>query len=98
MEKAHIIDALGEGPLLLPVLLNAALAANDRAKYYFTLLQAAQARADHPDAAFGDLRPERQAAGIEDESFDGIVAASRRGEDGLYRIPRVQAVCTALYQ
>lgn len=98
MEKAHIIDALGEGPLLLPVLLNAALAANDRAKYYFTLLQAAQARADHPDAAFGDLRVERQAAGIDDESFDGIVAESRQGGDGLYRIPRVQAVCTALYQ
>lgn len=98
MEKAHIIDALGEGPLLLPVLLNAALAANDRAKYYFTLLQAAQGRADHPDAAFSDLRIERQAAGIDDESLDGIVADSRQCEDGLYRIPRVQAVCTALYQ
>lgn len=98
MEKAHIIDALGEGPLLLPVLLNAALAANDRAKYFFTLLQTARSRADRPDTAFSELRVERQAAGIGEESFDGIVATSSRGEGNLYRIPHVQAVCTALYQ
>ena len=98
MEKAHIIDALGEGPLLLPVLLNNALAANDRAKYYFTLLQEAQARARHPDATVSDLRVERQAAGVADEAFDGVVAASARGEGDLYRIPHVQAICTALYQ
>lgn len=98
MEKAHIIDALGESGLLLPTLLNAALAANDRAKYYFSLLQMAQSRAQHPDAPASDLRVERQAAGIADEACDGIVAASCRGEGDLYRIPRVQAVCTALYQ
>lgn len=98
MEKAHIIDALGESGLLLPTLLNAALAANDRAKYHFSLLQMAQSRAQHPDAPASDLRVERQAAGIADEACDGIVAASSRGEGDLYRIPQVQAVCTALYQ
>lgn len=89
MEKAHIIDALGESGLLLPTLLNAALAANDRAKYYFSLLQMAQSRAQHPDAPASDLRVERQAAGIADEACDGIVAASSRGEGDLYRIPQV---------
>ncbi|MBV6476130.1 MAG: DUF47 family protein [Rhodocyclaceae bacterium] len=98
MEKAHIIDALGEGPLLLPALLNGALAANDRAKYFFTLLQTAQGHADRPDGAAPALRIERQAAGIDDEALDGIVAESRRGEGNLYRIPRVQGICTALYQ
>ena len=98
MEKSHIIDALGESGLLLPALLNAALAANDRAKYYFTLLQVAQARALHPEAPAGDLRAERLAAGIAEEAFDGIVTASRRGEGELTRIPRVQDICTALYQ
>ena len=98
MEKAHIIDALGESGLLLPTLLNAALAANDRAKYHFSLLQMAQSRAQHPDAPASDLRVERQAAGIADEACDGIVAASSRGEGDLYRIPQVQAICTALYQ
>ena len=98
VEKAHIIDALGEGTLLLPALLNGALAANDRAKYYFTLLQTAQGHAEQPDAPAAELRAERQAAGIAEESYDAIVAESRRGEGGYYRIPRVQAVCTALYQ
>lgn len=98
MEKAHIIDALGESGLLLPMLLNGALAANDRAKYYFSLLQMAQSRALHPDAPASDLRVERQAAAIAEESCDGIVAASSRGEGDLYRIPQVQAICTALYQ
>lgn len=98
MEKSHIIDALGESPLLLPVLLNGALAANDRAKYYFSLLQVAQGRALHPEAPVSDLRIERQAAGIAEESYDAIVAESSRGEGNLYRIPHVQAICTALYQ
>ena len=37
-EKARIIDALGEPSLLLPALLADALAANDRVKFYFSLL------------------------------------------------------------
>ncbi len=98
MEKAHIIDALGESGLLLPALLNAALAANDRAKYFFTLLQSAQGHADHPDAACSELRGERQAAGIAEEDYDGIVGASRRSDNGHYRVPGVQSVCTRLYQ
>ena len=36
-EKNRIIDALGERKLLLPGLVNAALAANDQTKYLFTL-------------------------------------------------------------
>src|SRR5512141_901204 len=52
-------------------LLGAALAANDRLKYYFTMLQAAQAhaRADGT-AAFADLRAAREACGIADEAFE----------------------------
>jgi len=101
MEKSHIIDALGEESLLLPSLLNSALAANDRAKYLFSLLQMAKARADQPpgaDEPASDLRAERQATGLADESFDAIIAASSKGESDLYRMPRVQAVCAQLYQ
>ncbi|MCK6410783.1 MAG: phosphate transport regulator, partial [Thauera sp.] len=61
-------------------------------------LQTAQGHADRPDGAAPALRIERQAAGIDDEALDGIVAESRRGEGNLYRIPRVQGICTALYQ
>ncbi len=48
MEKSRIVEALGEEGLRLPALLNEALAANDRAKYLFTVLQVAQGHAEHP--------------------------------------------------
>ena len=43
VEKYEILEELGEEKLLLPALVNAALMANDRIKYYFTLIQAARA-------------------------------------------------------
>jgi hypothetical protein len=49
-EKTRILDSLNEQALLLPSLVNRALAANDRVKYRFTLLQAAQAHAERPDS------------------------------------------------
>jgi hypothetical protein len=41
MGKLEVIEQLGETGLLLPELINRGLAANDRLKYYLTLLQAA---------------------------------------------------------
>ena len=55
-EKNRIIDALGERKLLLPGLVNAALAANDQTISLVTLLQTAKSHADHPQAPFSDLR------------------------------------------
>ena len=55
-DKLHIIESLGEQRLVLPSRVNAALAANDRTKYYFTLLQAAVAHAEHPERHAADLR------------------------------------------
>ena len=88
MEKNRIIDALGERTLLLPSLINSALAANDQAKYLFTLLQAAKNRADHPDAVHSTLRQERLANDLPDEDLDRVVERSELGADGAYRIPR----------
>ena len=75
-EKTRIIKTLGEPGLLLPVLLNDGLAANDRAKYYFTLLQAAATHARDPQAQVSSLRRERLASGVDDETCDQVVAAS----------------------
>jgi uncharacterized protein Yka (UPF0111/DUF47 family) len=97
-EKAHIIDALGERRLLLPTLLNQALAANDRSKYLFTLLQMALSHAERPDAPVSDLRTERQAAGVSDEGLDAVVASSSKVGTAKYRIPRVQGICAQLYE
>jgi hypothetical protein len=51
MLKTRIIDELGEQELLLPALVNEALAANDRAKYLMTLLQAARSHAEQPEVS-----------------------------------------------
>jgi uncharacterized protein Yka (UPF0111/DUF47 family) len=90
--KTRIIDQLGEGALLIPGQVGAALAANDRVKYRFTLLQAARDHADDPDAPFSRLRAEREASGVEDEDLDHVVAGSRRVEGGGYLIPDASAI------
>lgn len=95
-EKTRIVAALGERRLLLPALLNEALAANDRAKYRFTLLQTAKGHADSPDEAFSDLRPERLACGITDTSYDDVVAGTARREADTYLMPHVRELCEAL--
>jgi uncharacterized protein Yka (UPF0111/DUF47 family) len=95
-KKTRIVAALGEHRLLLPFLLNEALAANDRAKYRLTLLQTAKSHADFPDASFPDLRTERLACGVTVASFDDVVAeAATRGPD-IYAIPCCRELCTAL--
>jgi CHAD domain-containing protein len=96
--KARIVGELGEPVLLLPALVNEALAANDRAKYRMTLLQAARAQADHPDAAASDFRRERVACGITDDELDGIVPRSRKEGDDLYAIPAARRLHDGLFE
>ncbi|MBT9591201.1 MAG: DUF47 family protein [Thiobacillus sp.] len=86
-EKTRILDSLNEQALLLPSLVNRALAANDRVKYRFTLLQAAQAHAERPDAVTSSLRTERLAAGVQDSNLDRVAGDSVRLGKGRYRIP-----------
>ena len=90
--KTQIVEELGEKELLLPNLVNAALTANDRAKYLMTLLQTAKNHADHPDLGSPDLKPERLACGIADSDFDSVIGRSRSEPEGVYRIPGVQRV------
>ena len=97
-EKTHIVSTLGEQKLLLPTLVNDALAANDRAKYFFTLLQTARGAANRPHETVPDLRRERLASGVGDETLDGFAAAARLLEGGRYRIPGVARVLEDLAQ
>jgi uncharacterized protein Yka (UPF0111/DUF47 family) len=95
-EKVRIVEALGERNLLLPTLVNRALAANDRAKYRFTLLQSARTHADQPQAPSSPLRREREASGVEDAELDGVVAGSGKLDGDLYRIPQAERICAGL--
>ena len=90
MAKDRMIEALGEGHLLLPGLLARALAGNDRVKYLLTLLQTARTAADGAVDA-PSLREERLACGVEDPLLDRVVAESAR-ENGGYRIPGAEAL------
>jgi len=96
LAKKTMIRELGEDELILPTLVNTALAANDRIKYYFTLLQAAQARARHPRGDYSNLRTEREAAGIDNPAFDRIVSESQMAGPGQYQIPDAGAILSGI--
>jgi len=85
--KTSIIGELNEPALLLPQRLQEALAANDRLKFCFTLLQAAESHADHPHDPPLDLTAERGAARLPAGELDAAVAQSRREAGGALHIP-----------
>jgi hypothetical protein len=76
--KTKMMETLGESGLTLPSQVEAGLAANDRLKYYFSLLQVARGHADQPDQSSPSLKPERLVAGIADGTLDRMVAAARK--------------------
>jgi uncharacterized protein Yka (UPF0111/DUF47 family) len=84
--KAQILEAIGETGFERSAQLNAALAANDRLKYCFSLLQMAVAHADHPEQSAASLRHERLACGIDDSGLDEVVTTARR-EGECYHVP-----------
>src|SRR6516162_9942074 len=65
MEKTDVVASLGESPLLRPAYLKAALAANDRLKFYLTTLQTAYNHAAQPEVTSLDLHREYAAAGVD---------------------------------
>ena len=90
--KETIIKELGEEELILPVLVNNALSANDRIKYFFTLLQTAQSRAKNPQREFPNLREERETSGIDNPDFDRVVPDSTEISPGMFRIPHAEEI------
>ncbi len=90
--KETIIKELGEEELILPVLVNNALSANDRIKYFFTVLQTAQSRAKNPQREFPNLREERETSGIDNPDFDRVVPDSTEISPGMFRIPHAEEI------
>jgi uncharacterized protein Yka (UPF0111/DUF47 family) len=85
-EKDAILRELGIEEFLLPKLISEALVANDRAKYFLTLLQSARDHADAPDEPFSNLQNERLLSGVDDATLDGVVEGSKKLDDGRYEI------------
>ena len=90
--KTKMISELGANELLLPRLINDALSANDRAKYFFTLVQMAKGHADQPEVEITNLKRERQASGVEDIKYDTVVEKSTKESEGKYHIPEVKDI------
>jgi hypothetical protein len=90
--KTQILTGIGETGLQPEVRLNAALAANGRLKYIFSLLQRALTYTGHPDRPAATLQRERIACGIDDPVLDNVVAGSSGREKTLAAIAAWRAV------
>ncbi len=94
--KAGIVEALGETALVLPALVAAGLRANDRAKYYMSLMQACAHHVAQPDQDMVDLRAEREASGEEDATLDRVVAGSLGDSAGGMFVPHADRIQSQL--
>jgi hypothetical protein len=95
--KGQILERLGENTVLLPELIDTGLTANERAKLRLTMLQEALAHAQNPTAPLRDLSVERRQAGLDDERFDGTVAAAQAVGTGLFAIPGSRLLIEGLF-
>jgi uncharacterized protein Yka (UPF0111/DUF47 family) len=96
--SAPTTGATDDGTLRLTDLLHEGLAANDRLKYFLTLLQVAIGHARQPFAPLPDLRAARDAAGVADAGLDGMIAASRRLSDGVTLVPGAARIRERLFE
>lgn len=96
MEKLSIVEELGEKELLVPGLLNSALIANNKIKYYFTLLQTAREKALHPEKEYPNLRMERITAGENDTSLDAVVNGALKIDDDNYLLPYSEKILASV--
>lgn len=90
--KSGVLEVIGEGDLRRASAVNAALAANERAKFLFSLLQFAVNRAAHPEQVPADLRRERLACGLAEAWLDEVVPGARAGAAGQVQIPHAAAL------
>jgi uncharacterized protein Yka (UPF0111/DUF47 family) len=95
--KVQIVEQLGEAQVLLPELLAAALAANDRAKVRMTLLQEAVAHAQMPASPAHTLEEERRAAGLDHPVFASTVKDARLLDAGRFAVPGAKMLLLGLY-
>jgi hypothetical protein len=95
--KTQIVEALGETALALPSLIATALQANDRAKYYMSLLQGCRDRTRTSGAPSADLRAERMACGENDAFLDEVVAGSRATPDGVLFVPHARQIVERVF-
>jgi len=95
--RLAVIEQIGERGLLLPERIAYGLAANDRARYYLTLLQTAAAHAQAAGQPFSNLRVQREASGVSDAALDHVIEASGSRGNSMICIPGVGAIIDRLF-
>lgn len=82
---------MGEKELLIPRLVDEALSANDKVKYFFSLLQMAKEHADgrDNDIGYSNLRDERLAYAIDNDIFDKVIQATMKIDSNHFHIPEL---------
>jgi len=93
--KTRIVEHLGQTEVLLPSLVRAGLAANDRAKLRMSALQAAAQHARHPAETATDLSAECRTAGVDPHPIVTLIAGAKSG-GGMLSAPGLNAVSGAL--
>jgi uncharacterized protein Yka (UPF0111/DUF47 family) len=88
IQKTEAVESMGQQSLLLPVRIQAALAANDRLKLYLSVLQSAAAHAARPECELLDLDQEMAAAPA-DASWLGKLPATASLADGALVVPEL---------
>jgi len=94
--KTKVLEAIGETELQQAAAVNAALAANDRIKYYFSLLQMAQSHAEQPGQSVAALRRERLASGVQNAAFDKVAAEARLQAGGRVMLPECRRLLACI--
>lgn len=98
MDKTLAVASLGQQRLLLPVWVKAALAANDRLKFYLSTLQAASQHAEHPREPALDLSRELAAAGLGSETWLLDLPGGASRVDGQLMLPELERLRDALQE
>jgi hypothetical protein len=93
--KSQIIRELGSEDLLLPETINEGLEANDKSKYFLTLIQLAKNHADSPADEPDNLRKERILYKVAEAEFDDVVQNSTK-HGPAYQIPHFSEICAKI--
>lgn len=100
MSASDLLEARDRHPVdvLLPHRIQAGLAANDRLKYYLTLLQEAAVASAGTRRQPTDLQAARTAAGVRDASFDRVIGHSRAEGDGSLLVPESGRIRVLIFE
>lgn len=96
--KNKILFDLGEKRIILPDLIKEGLIANDRVKYFFTLLQSAKLKVLSQKDITTGLLGEREKAKIEDANYDDILECCILIRENTIYIPGLQRILKEIYK